>query len=162
MTERTRSEYRLDRSGAMHAAIEHAFVRPSDVGTEALASLLLDAYRGTIDDEGETIVEAREAIAFMLDRCVPACSWVSVHDDGRPAGLSFVAVVDGIHYIDPVVVHADGKRRGLGRRLVEASLDALGRDGVEVVGAAITDGNTASEALFASLGFRRVGPWPPD
>jgi L-amino acid N-acyltransferase YncA len=42
---------------------------------------------------------------------------------------------------------------------VLTSLRRLHRDGVDEVGAVITDGNLASERLFARLGFSRVGPW---
>ena len=51
------------------------------------------------------------------------------------------------------------KGQGLGAEAVLTSLRRLSRDGVDEVGAVITDGNLASERLFARLGFSRVGPW---
>lgn len=88
----------------------------ADADRDALAALLLDAYRGTIDDEGR-------------------------------------------HYIDPVATAASRKGRGIGAWAVATSIRLLQRDGVGGVGAVITDGNVASERLFARLGFTRVGPW---
>ena len=73
--------------------------------------------------------------------------------------MSFVVVVDGRHYIDPVAVHPDAKRAGVGRAAVATSLGSLIAAGVTEVGATITDGNEPSERLFDSLGFERVGSW---
>lgn len=68
--------------------------------------------------------------------------------------------VDGVSYINLVAVATARKRAGLGRRVVEASLASLAEVGVREVGATITDGNTASETLFARLGAIRTGAWP--
>ena len=73
--------------------------------------------------------------------------------------MSFVVVVGGRHFIDPVATAAARKGRGLGTDAVSHSLGALARDGVSDVGAVITDGNVASERLFRRLEFARVGPW---
>jgi L-amino acid N-acyltransferase YncA len=59
-------------------------------------------------------------------------------------------------FIDPVATVSWRKREGLGRAAVAASLRSLHEVGVAEVGAVITDGNTASERLFTSLGARRV------
>ncbi len=119
---------------------------------------MLDAYRDTVDDEGETFEDALDAVDEYCESIVAAYSFVSV-DDGGLAAMSFVVMVDGVHYIDPVAVAARVKQRGVGRSMVEASLTSLRQAGVEEVGATITDGNTASERLFVSLGFERIGSW---
>jgi GNAT superfamily N-acetyltransferase len=156
--ERTRSEYRVaieGRSDAPAAGTRHVV----DGDRDTLSHLLLDAYRGTIDDEGESIDDAYDAIDDYLGRIVRAHSFVVADDGFAPTAMSLVVMVQGRHYIDPVAVHPVAKRRGLGRAAVATSLASLAAAGVTEVGATITDGNTASERLFASLGFERVGGW---
>ncbi len=125
---------------------------------EALAVLLLDAYCGTIDDEGEGDQEALVAI----DECFRGMLWrhsVVLDEGGTLTAMAFVVVVDGRHYIDPVATAASRKGAGRARAVTLAALQSLAEDGVDEVGAAITDGNTSSLRLFAGLRFERVGPW---
>ena len=160
---RTRSEYLLARaSDAVTSAgseTSPSLVRLVQIADrDSLASMLLEAYRGTVDDEGEGDDEARAAI----DEYFARIEWphsVVLEEGGRLVAMSFVVTVEGRHYIDPVATIASFKRRGLGRAAVLASLRSLVSDGVQEVGAVITDGNTPSERLFARLGFVRVGAW---
>ena len=159
---RTRSEYRsagLPASLAATTDQQPAAIRPvaaTDYG--AVAALMLDAYRGTIDDEGEGDAEAKAAIDHYFANIEWQHSCVLENDAGILA-MSFVVTVDGRRYIDPVATSAASKRRGHGRTAVLASLRSLASDGCDDVGAVITDGNVPSERLFRSLGFQRVGPW---
>jgi hypothetical protein len=160
---RTRSEYRLVGLSAplvsVSSTVDGAEVRyVAAADRVGLAVLLLDAYRGTIDYEGEGGDEARSAIDDYFARMDWQHSVVLEHDDQLVA-MSFVVVVAGRHYIDPVATLASAKRQGCGRAVVLASLRSLVDDGVNEVGAVITDGNTASERLFTGLGFARVGSW---
>lgn len=125
---------------------------------DAIAALLLDAYRGTVDDEGEDDAEALQAADHYLSRCRAPASLLVVTGDAVVA-MSFVVVVKGRHYIDPVATAVRLKGRGLGRAIVHHSLSLLASEGIGEVGAVITDGNEASERLFRSLGFVRVGAW---
>ena len=159
---RTRSEYRRNLSVPLPSATgrpgAHTVAPAVEADRDALAALLLDAYRGTIDDEGEGEDEARAAIDDYLGRLLPAYS-IFVEEDGQPVSLSFVVLVEGRHYIDPVATAASRKGRGIGAWAVATSIRLLQRDGVDEVGAVITDGNVASERLFARFGFTRIGPW---
>ena len=156
---RTRSEHRLHSIdlGRLRPAPEHVrAVAATD--RDALARLVLDAYRGTVDDEGETLDDALDAADLWLRLALAPHSLV-LEEHGQMIAASFVVTVDDRAYIDPVVVAASAKRRGLGAAIVSTSIRSLHDVGVVEVGATITDGNVASERLFASLGFVRVGAW---
>lgn len=159
MPNRRRSEYRLDLR-ELTSPYPDLDVRPAaDFPIVDLATLLLAAYRGTIDDEGEDLDDAIAAIEHYLDLARTDRAAVLVDRTG-PIALCFVVTVGGTEYIDPIVVAPDRKRERIGLALVSWMLHRLRSDDVEEVGATITDGNVASERLFGGLGFRRVGPWP--
>ncbi|MCC7127406.1 MAG: GNAT family N-acetyltransferase [Microbacteriaceae bacterium] len=126
---------------------------------DELARVLLDGYRGSVDDEGEVLADAVEAIDEYFSIMKWQHGWALESADGI-AAFALVIVVDDRHYIDPVVTSPEFKRRGLGALVVRAALRSLEAEGVRDVGAAITDGNIPSERLFASLDFQRIGPWP--
>lgn len=134
-------------------------VHPVDAQRDVLAELMLDAYRNTIDDEGEELSDACDAMDHYLASIVLPYSFVAL-DGGIPVAFAFVVVVSDVPYIDPVVVAAARKRQGLGAAIVGQCLRSLVDAGNSVVGATITDGNVASERLFLGLGFSRCGTWP--
>lgn len=154
---RSRSEYRMSPIQVVPTSAPLPTVRPDEHHHAALAALMLAAYRDTVDDEGESLEDAVDAIRYYLGAIVRSHSFVMV-DGSHPVAFAFV-VVDGVHYIDPVVVAPDRKRRGLGGALVRRCLTSLADAGISEVGATITDGNVASERLFTGLGFRRYGTW---
>jgi GNAT superfamily N-acetyltransferase len=157
---RRRSEYRLALDVASPTNRPAFEAVPLDEGLrDPLASMFLRSYRGTIDDEGEDLDDARSAVDHYLAEAVRAHSFVVVDDDDI-AAMVCVVVVGDVHYVDPIVVAPPHKRRGLGRAAVQCVLASLAASGVREVGATITDGNVPSERLFTGLGFRRVASWP--
>ena len=155
---RTRSEYRMSPIPVASTQPALDARHPTDADRDALAPLLLAAYRNTIDDEGEDLDDACDAIDQYLARIERDHSFVVLEHDDIVA-FAFVVVVNGIYYVDPVVVAPARKQRGLGRAAVQLCLWSLAAAGTSDVGATITDGNVASERLFTSLGFDRRGAW---
>jgi RimJ/RimL family protein N-acetyltransferase len=135
--------------------------QPAQDDAEALADLMLAAYRGTIDYDGETITEARAEIErYFASTAAPArlnCSWVAWR-----AGQAISACLvcewpeRGCPLIAYVLTRPDWKGRRLAERLLRPSLESLAGAGASEVRAVITAGNLASERLFARLGFTRV------
>ena len=155
---RTRSEYRMSPIPVATPQCSLKARHPVDTDRDALAALLLDGYRNTIDYDGEELDDAYVAIDEYLTRIERPYSFVVFEQDIAVA-FSFVVVVNETHYIDPVVVAPARKQRGLARATVQLCLASLAAAGIADVGAAITDGNIASERLFAGLGFDRRGAW---
>lgn len=134
-------------------------VQPTDASS--LAELMIDAYRGTIDYDGETYDDALgEVKAFMAgERGGPP--WLDV---------SYLATVDS-HVVGacltsewrarqlPIIAYAmtsaDWNNHGIGRHLLYQVLIDLKEKGYPEVRAVITDGNTSSENLFLKIGFQK-------
>lgn len=132
---------------------------PTDL--EAVAVLMLEAYRGTIDDSGETLADAHDEVhaylvgqrggpallqesclGFVNNRLVAACL-VTQGETGQQPLIAYV------------MTHADWKNQGIGQALLTATIQALKRSHYPTVCAVITQGNTPSERLFASFGFQK-------
>ena len=165
---RRRIEYFLDlsdldpRSSAGTVAQVHSrAVESTDLS--ALAGLMIESYRGTIDDEGETLEDAvgeieaylagerggqpllsESRLAFVDSVLVGAC----LAGDWDERQLPFIVYV---------MTHAEWKNRGVGKELLLAVLQAIRDRGHREVRAVITEGNTPSEILFGRVGFREVG-----
>jgi hypothetical protein len=123
---------------------------------EALAELMLEAYRGTIDYAGEEIEEAREAIADFFSGAPLLAASMIASVDGAAASAVLVISLDAGPFISFVVTHPVHKRTGLAAQVVTAACRQLVDSGENKVGFAITDGNVASEALFGRLGAVRL------
>ena len=166
-----RNEYFLKLPGFSHsegpltkANFQIRTVQTSDASS--LAELMLDAYRGTVDDDGETLDDAlAEVNAFFAGE-----------RGGQPWGqpwleMSYLAFVDSrlvgaclagewserqSPIIAYVLTSANWKKRGIGRQLLYKVLKDLSSKGYPEVRAVITEGNKPSENLFLQIGFQRV------
>jgi len=77
-------------------------------------------------------------------------------DDGRIVGSVFLDVGDPIKSVALISVDPEAQRRGVGRRLMEAAIEHLGRArGVRLVQEAF---NTHAMGLYAALGFEVKEP----
>ncbi len=124
---------------------------------DQLAALMLDAYAGTIDDEGETLADAEaEVDQWLADTPMLDHSFGAVIDDDLVAAV-LVMELDQQPFVAIVMTAADRKGAGWGRAVVGSALAALQRDGHRRVALVITRGNTPSERLFTGLGAVTVG-----
>ena len=139
-------------------------VRPSD--REDLAILLYAAFRGTVDDEGETFADALAEIdrtfaggygALLCD-----CSFVA-----EQGGFLLSACLIGLSEPGPVplvvfsMTRPDARRRGWARFLLQRAIDALVDRGHRRLRLIVTEGNEPAQLLYASLGFVPIGSAEP-
>jgi hypothetical protein len=161
-----RREYALDLDASGPAAappLSSGLVARAIMGSDLhpLAGLMLDAYRGTIDYEGEEIGEAIAEVERYFAGAdgnppLPQHSVVLV----RGATLESACLVK--HWLRrncPLVAYvmtaASRKREGLAAFVLDRTIGELRRAGHRQLRAVITDGNEASETLFQQAGFRR-------
>jgi RimJ/RimL family protein N-acetyltransferase len=155
-----RQRYRIALAGrASRLLPDLPFVlrHPNPADRDALAELMLDAYRDTIDYEGEGMDEARAEIDdYLAKEPILDSSWVV--EDG-PAFLAAILLTtyEDEPLVSYVMTRASAKGRGLATLLLEMSLRDLHDRGWSSVDAFVTSGNTPSERLFSRAGARLVG-----
>lgn len=123
-----------------------------------LAALLLEAYRGTTDDEGEQYPDAVKEVERILaggsgDLLWPH-SYVLRDEDGRITAAAWVTLWRGFPLIAHVVTHPKAQRRGLGGALLRQAASSLARAGYGELRLWVTKGNQPAERLYERLGFR--------
>jgi GNAT superfamily N-acetyltransferase len=135
----------------------HAARNPRLEERELLAHLMLAAYRGAADDEGETIAEALQEVDNVLvssDRpFMPEASFV-IEVDAALAAASLISLFRGAPLVTHVMTHANYKRRGLGVSALLSSANALREQGWSSLNLYVTDSNGPALALYRKLGFQ--------
>jgi ribosomal protein S18 acetylase RimI-like enzyme len=137
--------------------VNHRTVERSD--TSALGTLMLAAYRGTVDDEGETLQDAVAEVENVLGGSYgPFASDASlVTEDGDGlVGASLVAIADSRPLLLYLVVRPDAKGRGVGTSLVVGTGNALREAGHAELDLFVTQANEPAVNLYRKLGFRLV------
>lgn len=137
--------------------LRHRTVERSDA--PALGELMVAAYRGTVDDEGETREDAVAEVEQVLDGSygpfVFDASFVVEGDDGL-VGASLVAVWESHPLLLYLVVRPESKRRGIGSALLLQTGTALAAAGHPELDLFVTETNEPAVALYRKLGFRVV------
>ncbi len=131
---------------------------PSDAAelARALHTLVPDDERDVDVRSDAHITHLARALAtpscyvFLASRAAAPVGYVSAYRFPRLDHAS-----DQVYLFDIEVAPAE-RRRGVGRRLVEALLVACRADGVTWAWAGTARENEAAQRLFASMGFRRT------
>jgi ribosomal protein S18 acetylase RimI-like enzyme len=129
----------------------------SDVA--ALGTLMLSAYRGTVDDEGETLEEATAEVERTLagdyGPFLADCSFRA--NDGRSiVGACMVTLWERHPLVAHIVVHPDAQRKGIGTVLLTATGNALLAVGYSELELLVTEGNESAVNLYRKVGFEAV------
>lgn len=130
--------------------------RPQKGDLTDLAELMLDAYRGTIDYDGESIDEAESEVSdYFASSPMEEASYVATVE-GSIAGAILVSTWQQEPLISYVMTRPEYKNQGLGTLLLSEAMSTLRQSGNDRVHAFITDGNTPSVALFRGAGAKLI------
>jgi RimJ/RimL family protein N-acetyltransferase len=139
---------------------------PQPEDGDALAALMIDAYRGTVDDEGETPEETRAAVQQLFDGGFGALLWAVsevVEDGGRLVAATLITLWEDRPFVAFTITAPDHQRQGLARAGLQRAMNRLRAGDETELRLVVTVGNTAAERLYAGLGFVEEGPLgPPD
>ena len=141
--------------------LEQEDVQPlSSVARTNLASLMLEAYRGTVDDDGETLDDAidvvdslmagefgdvdQQASGVFIEGDAPIAATIVTHHNGRPL-VAFS------------MTHPVAQRRGFARRGLRHCIGVLARGDCDEITLVVTSTNNGAVDLYRSMGFTRSG-----
>lgn len=138
---------------AIQSAVHLREIEPDD--HEAAAHIAYEAFAGIHDRhrfprDFPTLDAARGLVAAFGSH--PSIWGVVAESDGRVVGSNFLDGRGPIRGVGPITVDPDAQAAGVGRRLMEAVIERGTRaDGIRLLQDSF---NTASLALYSSLGFR--------
>ena len=129
-----------------------------------LAELMDMAYQGTIDHEGETLDQCLEEMRGTLGGKYGAflnfASFCAISDNAA-ISASIVTFYKGIPLLAYSMTSPDFQGKGIGRYLIERSIDALAKHGYPDFYLVVTSGNRPAENLYARVGFKYLGSAKP-
>lgn len=158
----TRRRMSLDlRSFAVGDAVPNAARPLVPAHAPALGRLMFDAYRGTIDDEGEPLEGALAEVQRTFEGAYGSMMWEAsfvapVGADGLLPSASVVTFWEGAPLLAFSMTRPEAQRQGLAAQLIRASAGALLQRGHERLLLVVTAGNTPAERLYEKLGFLDV------
>lgn len=147
----------------MSAPVDAAARPPAPADAERLAQLMLEAYRGTVDDDGETLDDSRGIVAQLFGGSFGPMRWSSselVERDGHLVAATLLTTWYGGPFVAFTLTRPAWQRRGLARAGLQRAFDRLAAGGEAWLRLVVTQGNAPAEALYESLGFRPVAAPP--
>lgn len=120
---------------------------------------MLAAYRGTVDDEGESEADAvAEVERTMEGGYGPLLGDGSlvIEDGRRMVGACMTTLFESDPFLTYLVVDPEMQRRGIGTFLVGASGNALLSGGYATLDLFVTEANEPAVNLYRKLGFQVV------
>ena len=125
----------------------------------ALGALMLAAYQGTVDDEGESeadaVAEVERTMGGGYGPLLNDCSFAAEEGD-RIVGASMTTLFESDPFLTYLVVDPEMKRRGIGTFLIVASGNALLSAGYTRLDLFVTEANGPAVNLYRKLGFQVV------
>ncbi len=154
----TRRRFVLAAPVQRHAVADDPGARaPMVADADGLARAMLDAYRGTIDDEGETIDDARELVRQLFEGEFGALDWAAsevITRDGQLVSATLLTRWQERPFVAFMLTVPGHQRQGLARAGLLRAVNRLAAAGETVLRLVVTQGNTRAEAVYESLGLR--------
>jgi len=125
--------------------------------TDSLASLMLAAYRDTIDYDGETLEDALFQMRSLFQGkfgTFQDLSSFGIEEDGRLSSVIIITIWETRPLVAFSMTRPESKNLGMATFLLKSSVNALLTFGHKEVVLVVTAGNEPAEHLYEKLGFK--------
>lgn len=136
---------------------------PTPADQAALAELMLAAYLGTVDDEGETPEQALAVMAQWVDGDFGRPMWAVsevIEREGRLVAATLVTLWQDLPLVAFVMIHPAWQRQGLACAGLRRAMQRLRAGDETVLRLVVTASNAPAMALYEQLGFGPEFPMP--
>jgi GNAT superfamily N-acetyltransferase len=135
------------------------FRNVTDEDADLLGRLMLAAYRGTVDYEGETLDETISEVGGTLSgKYGPLLAEASFLIEENGVALSASLVTWWEEMDSPLLAfsmtHPSAKRTGMATLLLKLTINALLEMRYEELSLVVTESNRPARSLYEKLGFR--------
>ncbi|MBY0360243.1 MAG: GNAT family N-acetyltransferase [Candidatus Obscuribacterales bacterium] len=125
--------------------------------TSLLGPLMFEAYKGTIDDEGQTLeeslVEAGDTLKGKYGKIIWPASFIAMDKEIAAAATVVTDYVKTGPLLAFVLTSPSYQKRGLGTKLIELTLNGLAKAGIKQLRLVVTELNENALRLYIKLGF---------
>ncbi len=128
---------------------------------ELLGKLMLDAYRGTVDVEGDetldAITEIRDTFTGAYGPVLKSCSFV-IEKNGQALSAIIITNWDGTPQplLTFTMTHPTAKNQGMSSFLIKKSVNALLEQGYTDLYLFVTANNLPARHVYEKLGFEVI------
>jgi GNAT superfamily N-acetyltransferase len=135
------------------------FRQISKIDAEMLGEIMLEAYRGTIDSEGETLEDAIGEIKGTFSGKYGEFLWdasLIAEVDSIPAAAILFTWFEkeNMPLLAFSMTHAKYKGRGLASALIKAGLSRLSEKDHKECCLVVTNGNEPAMSIYKKIGFQ--------
>ncbi len=125
--------------------------------TESLASLMLSAYRDTIDYDGETLDDALFQMRSVFQGKFGPFQDLSsfcIEQDGRLLSAIIITIWENRPLVAFSMTRPESKNQGMATFLLKSSINALLTFGQKDLVLVVTVGNEPAEHIYEKIGFK--------
>ena len=131
----------------------------SETDAEVLGEIMLEAYKGTIDSEGETLEDAigevKGTLSGKYGKFLWDASMIAEVDSIPAAAILFTwSEKDNMPLLAFSMTHSKFKGRGLASALIRAGLKRLGEKDYKECCLVVTNGNEPAMSIYKKIGFQ--------
>ncbi|MGV8885533.1 MAG: GNAT family N-acetyltransferase [Microbacteriaceae bacterium] len=131
----------------------------TDDDLPGLAQLFIDAYAGSVDDEGQSLDDARAAIGALLQGAHGQPrreAWLGVFEDEGPLLAAMLCTTwKGMPFVAHLLTQPSCRERGHATSLIRQFAQQVDATGGTAIGMMVTRANPATH-LLDELGFQEL------
>ena len=131
---------------------------------EVLGALMDNAYRDTIDHEGETfeqcVDEMKNTIQGKYGPFISQASFMVTHNN-KPVSAILMTEWKSQPLVAFTMTDKSYLGKGLAKFLLGKAVSALHGSAWKEIFLVVTEGNTSAESLYEKVGFKNAGPALP-